>query len=43
MARVHARSRGDAALGRERLLAAFEITDDRPPDSPTVLWSSAPG
>jgi thymidine phosphorylase len=43
LARVHARSRGDAALGRERLLAAFEITDNRPSEAPTVLWSSAPG
>jgi thymidine phosphorylase len=43
LARVHASSRGDAALGRDRLLSAIKIGDEGLPGEPIVLWSSAPG
>jgi thymidine phosphorylase len=43
MARVHARTRADAAAARDRLLAAVTIGEQAPRATPVVLWSSAPG
>jgi thymidine phosphorylase len=43
LARVHARSRADAAAARDRLLAAIEIGEQSPRTTAVVLWSSAPG
>jgi thymidine phosphorylase len=43
LARVHARSRADAAAACERMTAAMEISEPPPPPAPTVLWSSTHG
>ena len=43
LARVHARSRGDAMAAQSQLLAAIAIADTSAPATPTVLWSSARG
>ena len=43
VARVHGRSRGEVTAAVERMLAALQIDDRRPPASPAVLWCSAPG
>jgi thymidine phosphorylase len=43
IARVHARGASDARAASDRVLAAVTITEHRPPATPIVLWSSAPG
>jgi thymidine phosphorylase len=43
LARVHARTRADAAGASERLLAAVTFDDEAPTADAVVRWSSAPG
>ena len=41
LARVHARSRAEAATARDAVLAAITIDERRPPTTPVVVWSPA--
>ncbi len=43
LARVHARNRTQAIAARDHVLAAISVSEQPPPATPAVLWSSAPG